>query len=319
MNGSKTALLVPSLFFLVLFFLNFFFLVQGAAADTIYLKNGRTISAEKVWVEGDQVHYTKFGAVVKYPADQVARIEKGPAPVEAVPSPEPAPTVSEPMGRADDPPPRREPSAETPGPAADGEGVMESVRSFFTPDPSDTHRRRKGAGDPMTIQSLIKRLEYVSPLTLTGVFAAPPLLVWLMGFFIGQYRAKRNPWRYLYSIFVYLVSVPGILASVLIAYSLFFLRRNLLEVNIFVYYLPILSMIVTLVIIGRKVTWSYLPGVDRLYAVMIALVITFGGILAIQKTRIFIVFFGSIKVLIVIAVVCFIILKWATRKVFGRR
>ncbi len=302
MKGSKTALLVPSLFFLVLFFL-----IQGATADTIYLKNGRTISAEKVWVEGDQVHYTKFGAVVRYPADGVARIEKGPAPVEAVPSPEPPP-----IGRADDPPSRRDPSAE-------GEGVMETVRSFFTPNPSAPDRRRRASGEPMTIQSLIKQLEYVSPLLLTGVFAAPPLLVLLMGFFIGQYRAKRNPWRYLYSVFVYLVSVPGILSSVLIAYSLFFLGRNLLEVNIFVYYLPILSMIVTLAIIGRKVTWSYLPGVDRLYAVMIALVITFGGILAIQKTRIFIVFFGSIKVLIVIAVVCFIILKWATRKVFGRR
>lgn len=171
----------------------------------------------------------------------------------------------------------------------------------------------------MTIQSLIKRLEYVDPMILIGAFAAPPLLVWLMGIFIGQDRARRNPWRYLYSLFVYLVSVPGMLSCVLIAYGLFFLRQNLLQVNVFVYYLPILSMIFTLVLIGRKVSWRFLPGVDRLYAVMIALIITFGGILAIQKTRIFVVFFGSVKFLIIIAVVCFILLKWAARKAFGRR
>ncbi len=306
MNLPKTVLLLLSVLFIA----------QGAAGDTIYLKDGRTIRAEKVRVEDGQVTYRKYGAVVKVSSEQVARIERNSAPLEAAPSPEPSPTLPEPKGRDDGPSPRRGTSAETP---TDGEGVLEAVRALFTPDPSAPARRRRASGDPMTIQSLIKRLEYVQPMVLLGVFAAPPLLVWLMGFFIGQFRAKKNPWRYLYSFFVYVVAVPGILSSVLVAYSLFFLRQNLLHVNIFVYYLPILSMIVTLVIIGRKVAWTYLPGVDRLYAVMIALIITFGGILAIQKTRIFVVFFGSIKVLIVIAVILFIILKWATRKVFGRR
>jgi hypothetical protein len=292
-NRLKTILLVIGLMFMV----------RDADADTIYLKNGRTIRAENVRVEGNQVTYRKYGAVVRYPVDQVARIERGPGPVEPVPS------------RETDASPTRES-----GPGGEGKGLMESVRSYFTPDPrTSSERYRRTGGGPVTIQSLIRRLESVPPPVLTGIFAAPVLLVWLMGVFISQGRARKNPWRYLYSVFVYLVSAPGMLACVLIAYSLFFLRQNLLQVNVFVYFLPILSMIVTLALIARKVSWRYLPGVDRLYALMIALIITFGGILAIQKTRIFIGFFGSFKTLIVIAVIGFILLKWSLRKVIGPR
>lgn len=203
MNGVKTALLVLSLFFMV----------RGAAADTIHLKNGRTIRAETVRIEDGQVVYRKFGAVVRYPLDQVAGIEKGPGPVEAAP-----------------PPASR----------SEKDGILGSVRSFLTPDPGAANRRERGtSGEPMTIQSLIRRLEHVDPLILIGIFAAPPVLVWLLGFAVNQYRARKNPWRYLYSVFVYLVSAPGMLSCVLLAYGLFFLRQNLLEVNVFVYFLQI--------------------------------------------------------------------------------
>jgi len=270
----------------------------AAEADVIVLKNGRTIEAERAWEADGQIRYEKFGAVVGVPADQVVRVERGPV-TEAPGEPGPSPSSPDP-----DPKP----------------GIVkraaDAVRSVTTPrsEPAETPR----AGKPMTIQALIADLERIPPIYLLIAFLSPPLITWLFSLTHGQNAAMRSPLKYLYSGLVYLVCVPGILAGVLVAYSVFFIRQNLLTVNIFVYFLPILAMIATLIIIGRKVSWHRLPGVDRLSALITILVITFGATLAIQKTRIWIFFGGSVKLLILIAIICFVLLKLSTRKLVGR-
>lgn len=168
----------------------------------------------------------------------------------------------------------------------------------------------------MTLQELINRIGQVDPRILLAIFAAPPLLAWLLSKCHRYGSGGRPPWRFLYSGLVYLVCIPGLLAGVLVAYHLFFLRQNLLQVNLFVYFLPLLSMIGTLVLVGRQADWADLPGVDRLYALMVILVVTFGVTLAIQKTRIWIVFGGTIRSLLLIALGCFLLLKWASWKLF---
>lgn len=50
--------------------------VQGAFADTIHLKNGRTIRTETARVDGDEVVFQQFGSEVRIPAALVARIVK---------------------------------------------------------------------------------------------------------------------------------------------------------------------------------------------------------------------------------------------------
>jgi len=72
---------------------------------------------------------------------------------------------------------------------------------------------------------------------------------------------------------VYLVCIPGLLASVLTSYSLFFRHADLLNVNLAVYFLPIISMIVTLILIHKTVNFEkrarlrphfWIDGHDRL-------------------------------------------------------
>ena len=291
-----------------------FLAAAGAAgADVIILKNGRTIEAERVWEADGQIQYEKFGAVVGVPADQVERVERKPM-TEAPSEPAPAPSSPDPDPGIID-------------------RTTEAVRSVIAPrseraetprsEPAATPRSERAetprAGKPMTIQALIADLERVPPLYLLIAFLAPPLITWVFSLTHGQGAAMRSPLKYIYSALVYLVCVPGILAGVLVAYSVFFIRQNLLTVNVFVYFLPVLAMIGTLIIIGRKVSWHRLPGVDRLSALITILVITFGATLAIQKTRIWIFFGGSVKLLILIAIICFVLLKLSTRKLVGRR
>jgi len=57
-----------------------FVLAAGADADTITLKNGRMIEADRAWVEGNQVRYQKDGGVYGVPRSLVQGIDQRPTP-----------------------------------------------------------------------------------------------------------------------------------------------------------------------------------------------------------------------------------------------
>jgi len=168
----------------------------------------------------------------------------------------------------------------------------------------------------MTLQELIAKIGQTDIRILVAVFFSPPIVLWLISRIHARGGGNYPPWNYVYSFFVYLVCVPGMCACVLTAYSLFFLHQNLLTVNFTVYFLPIICMILTLVVVGKNAQWNSLPGVDRLYALMIILVVSFGIALAIQKTRIWIVFGGTVGTLLLIALLCFALLKWGSYMLF---
>src|SRR4051812_30633364 len=103
----------------------------------------------------------------------------------------------------------------------------------------------------MTINDLIK-LANGHLLVLLIFFVAPPIIAWLCGRIHGQGNGGRAPWNYVYSILVYMVCIPGLFASVLTGYELFFQRADLLNVNLAVYFLPIISMVATLILIHKN-------------------------------------------------------------------
>ena len=189
----------------------------------------------------------------------------------------------------------------------------ESVGERYANHPADTSARSA------SIQDFTESLEQISPLILLAVFLVPPVLAWGLGMLHRKGDGDLGPWRYFYSFLVYLTCVPGIFSSVLTAYSLFFVRQNLLHVNIFVYFLPIISMVATLVVIARNARWKNLPGVDRLTALITLLAISFSVALFVQKTRVWIVFGGRFTTLIAIAFISFVVLKWGLYKLFRKK
>jgi hypothetical protein len=170
----------------------------------------------------------------------------------------------------------------------------------------------------MTTRDLIQ-LSSQHSVALAITFLIPPLAAWLLGRLHGPNRGGSAPWNYFYSVLVYLVCIPGMFASVLTAYTVFFSHENLLDVNPLVYFLPIVSMIVTLVFIRKTVSFDEVPGFDRLSGLMVMVGCSFGIALAIQKTNIWIFFGGSIERLFILAAGVFAFLKWGTHMLFRRR
>lgn len=170
----------------------------------------------------------------------------------------------------------------------------------------------------MTIENLIN-LANGHLLALVLFFLAPPVIAWICGALHGSGNGGNAPWKYIYSVLVYLVCIPGLLASVLTAYQLFFQHADLLKVNIAVYFLPIISMIVTLIFIHKTVNFENVPGFDRISGLMVMIGCSFVFALAIDKTRLWVMFHGSIAMLFALAAGVFALLKWGTYMLFRRR
>lgn len=168
----------------------------------------------------------------------------------------------------------------------------------------------------MNLQAVID-LAGQQPQWLLAWFLGLPLLAWLTGLLHRPGQSARAPWKYLYAALVYLLSIPGVFALMLLAYTLFFIRGNLLEVNLLVYFLPVASWIAGLILIRRKARFQDIPGFERLSGLFILLGVTFFVLLMIDKTRIFVGFFGSFTGLLIFGVLVFLVLRWATRKLLG--
>ena len=164
-----------------------------------------------------------------------------------------------------------------------------------------------------------RQIIYFADGNATLVFALlflPLFFAMIIGIIHGEGRGGQSPWKYFYAGLIYWVCVPGIFAVVVTGYTLFFSRESLLDFNLMIYLVPIISMIGTLVIIGKKVDFTVVPGFDRISGLMTLIGLTFVIVLFIEKTRIWIWFGGSISMLLLFVGGIFALLKWSTYMLF---
>ena len=150
-----------------------------------------------------------------------------------------------------------------------------------------------------------------------GVLLALPLLALLLGL-AARGKGNESPWKYAWSALVYATCIPGMLAATLTLYLILFVGQNLLDVSLLVTLAPLASMAAALVIAGRSVELRPLPGFGRLSGLMTMLGLTFAVLFALSRTRIWIVFGGSIFLLIAAAAFVFALLKWGAHMAFRR-
>lgn len=157
------------------------------------------------------------------------------------------------------------------------------------------------------------------PLVPVALFVAIPALAWLTGLMHGRSATAVSPWKYLDSTFVYLACVPGVFAAVIVAYTMLFTRESLLKLDLVVTFLPIVSMIATLIVIARRIDLDRLPGFDKLWGLITLLAISFVIALILDRLRIWVVFGGGMISLLVVAAVLYLALRASARALIGRK
>jgi hypothetical protein len=157
------------------------------------------------------------------------------------------------------------------------------------------------------------------PFVIIGIFTIMPLFAFLYGRLHDRNLGIQAPHKYIYAGLVYMTSIPGAFATTITIYTLFFLSSNLLAVDILIYFLPIVSMAITLIVINSRVKLDLLPGFGRISALFILLFVSFLLALVIQRTYIILMFRGSIFVYFALVVVLFFLLRYAGQKLFAMK
>ncbi|MPR37059.1 hypothetical protein [Salmonirosea aquatica] len=114
----------------------------------------------------------------------------------------------------------------------------------------------------MTLNDVFNSLER-NPLPILMYFVALPLLAWIMGAAV-QDRQDISTWKYLYAVLVYAVCIPGIFAMTLNVYLFLFERQSIWQADLLLQFLPILSMVLTLILIKSKISFDFIPGFGKI-------------------------------------------------------
>ncbi len=138
----------------------------------------------------------------------------------------------------------------------------------------------------MTLQEFF-RLLGENPSYILLYFSMIPFTAILSGM-MGRGEGHLSPWKYLYSMLIYLVCVPGIFAFTLNVYLFLFERRSVLDSDIYTQILPIISMIATLLIIRKNVSYRDIPGFEKLSGLVMMILATFAFMWLLDKTRIYV-------------------------------
>lgn len=159
----------------------------------------------------------------------------------------------------------------------------------------------------MTIADLIKLVE-ANPNPVFIYMIIVPAAAFITAMFFED-SASGSPGKYVFSTLMYASCVPGVVAIVLTGYALLIQRTNVLNVNILVYFLPIISMALTIAIINRVVKMVDIPGFKRLSGFMMIIAVSFILVFILQRMFFGVFFVGSLSKLLLFFVVIFVVLK----------
>jgi hypothetical protein len=166
----------------------------------------------------------------------------------------------------------------------------------------------------MTIEELISAAN-TNASSIYIYMAVMPLIALLFNAVVTVDGFNKG-FKYGYTALIYAVCIPGIISILLCIYGFFFIKQNMLQVNILIYFLPIIIMVLTLWIVKRKIGYEYIPGFKRLSSLF--LLIAISSILAflLQKTNIYLGIFAyaTIKNLFLVFAIILAVLYVAWRR-----
>jgi hypothetical protein len=155
-----------------------------------------------------------------------------------------------------------------------------------------------------------------NPTLLIGFFLIVPLIA-LLALFFSNRQGHLSPWKYLFSVLIYLVAIPGIFAVTLSVYMFLFERRSIMDTNIYTQVLPVVSMLATFILIRRQVDLDLVPGFGKLSGLITILSVLIVVMWIIDKTHIYSITFMPFYVVILILVAGFLLIRMGLKRLAG--
>ncbi|MCB9260793.1 MAG: hypothetical protein H6607_00235 [Flavobacteriales bacterium] len=144
----------------------------------------------------------------------------------------------------------------------------------------------------MTLNDIFEMVKSQPTVAFLYLFSIPVLVIFTG--WISTPKSNQNPWRYVYAVLLYMVCLPGVLALVFNLYQFLFERRSILDADINIQFLPIISMIVSLYFANKKVRFTNIPGMGKLSTFLLIMFVLIGFLWVMDRT--FIIAFAAIPI-----------------------
>jgi hypothetical protein len=155
-----------------------------------------------------------------------------------------------------------------------------------------------------------------NPALLLAYFLFVPFTA-LLANWMGRGEGHLSPWKYLYSLLIFMVCIPGICALTLSVYLFLFQRGSVMNTDVLLQILPILSMIVTLAIIRRNVDFDLVPGFDRISSLMFGIGAIFSLMYLLDRTHIYAFVNIPVHYLVLIVVGLLVVFRLAFKRLIA--
>jgi len=142
-----------------------------------------------------------------------------------------------------------------------------------------------------------------------------PTLAGIFGLFSGE-KGNRDPWRYFYMLILYGICIPGIFAITLLIYALTYMKINVYEIDLLTHVLPVVSMIVTILVIRKYVNLDEVPGFNKISGLMMMIAVVLVLFWILEKTRIMVFTYMPFYYVLLILAGLLLIFRMALKKVF---
>jgi len=164
----------------------------------------------------------------------------------------------------------------------------------------------------MTLQEFFDWLS-LHPGWLLFFFLFIPVASLIAGW-IGKGEGHLSPWKYFYSALIYLVCIPGLFAVFLDIYLLIFDRQSIMEFNLYTQLLPILSMIVSILIIKSNVDLDLIPGFEKISGLIMMISAILVILFLVDRTRIIAITFLPIQWVLLILLGMVLLARWGWKR-----
>lgn len=154
-----------------------------------------------------------------------------------------------------------------------------------------------------------------NPTWLVVFFLLMPILAFLVGE-IATGSKDVKFWSYVYAGLVYLVCIPGVFAVMLNVYLFLFERQSVWTMNLVTQVLPILSMIITLMLIKRKIPFDLIPGFGKISGFLTLIAATMGIMWFIDRTHIYAITFIPFQYIAIGFLVLLVVIRFSWSKIF---
>ena len=151
------------------------------------------------------------------------------------------------------------------------------------------------------------------PFVLLAYFLIIPFTALVAGM-MGKGEGHLSPWKYLYAGLIFAVCIPGIFSVAYSIYRFFFERGSIMNADMFVQILPVVSMFLSLGIIRRNVSFEAIPGFDRISSLMMMIASVFILMYVADRTHIFAFVRLPVYALVLIVVGLLVLFRFALKR-----